>query len=50
MYKRNTPTLDIGLNGTPICEWNVIRCGFRNAYQKVVYLREIKLHVQINLA
>ena len=40
------PNLVTALNWTPIFEWYVIRCGFKNGYQKDMYLIEIGLRAQ----
>ena len=40
-YKVDVPNLIAYHNQTPIFEWNVTRCGFKNMYQGDICIKQI---------
>ena len=44
--KIDMPNLVTSLKWTPIFEWYVIWCGFKNRYQKDMCLKEVGLCIQ----
>ena len=49
-HKVSMPNSVTYLNGTPIFEWWVVRCEYKNNYQKHMCLKEVGLCAQILLA
>ena len=46
LHEEDVPNLHTYVNWTPLCEWYVVRCGFKNGYQEDICLKEIRLCVQ----
>ena len=47
LFKVDMPNLVPSLNRTPIFEWCVVKCGYKNEYQKDSCLKEIVLGANI---
>lgn len=42
----SVPNLVAYLNWTPVFEWRVIRCRFKNGHLKDMYIKEIRIWAQ----